>query len=249
MRVLSIYSIKGGVGKTSTAVNLAYLSAAAGARTLLWDLDPQGASSFYFRINPKIKGGVKKLLRGKTEIDGLIKGTDYPRLDLLPADFRYRNLSLSLEHAGHPKKRFRRMLAQLEDQYDTVFLDCPPSISLASEAVFSASDALVVPIIPTTLSLRTLSQLARFVKENSAKKLRLLVFFSMADRRKRLHLDIMKDLPARTKGMLKTVIPYASEVERMGVEQQPVCAYAPRSRSAKAYEALWQELESRKIGR
>ena len=83
--VLATYNIKGGVGKTSAAVNLAYLAARDGHRTLLWDLDPQGASTFLFRVKPKVKGGGAKLVRGKTDAADRIKGTDHERLDLLPA--------------------------------------------------------------------------------------------------------------------------------------------------------------------
>src|SRR3954451_17011204 len=96
-RVLATYNIKGGVGKTSASVNLAYLAARDGARTLLWDLDPQGASTYLFRIRPRVKGGGRKLVRGKSDPGDLVKGTDYERLDLLPADFSYRHTDLALD--------------------------------------------------------------------------------------------------------------------------------------------------------
>ena len=96
-RVLATYNIKGGVGKTSAAVNLAYLAARGGARTLLWDLDPQGGSTYLLRVKPKVRGGGRKLVRGKSAIDALIKGTDYDGLDLLPADFSYRHMDLALD--------------------------------------------------------------------------------------------------------------------------------------------------------
>ena len=156
MKVFALYNIKGGVGKTAGAVNLSYLCARGGARTLLWDLDPQGAATFYFRVEAHVAGGGKKLVRRKSEVAELIRGTDYEGLDLLPADFSYRHLDLDLEAAGKPRKRLGRVLRDLEDDYDYAFLDCAPSISLASEAIFAASDVLLVPTIPTPLSLRTL---------------------------------------------------------------------------------------------
>ena len=131
--VLASYNIKGGVGKTSAAVNLAYLAAREGATTLLWDLDPQGASTYLLRIKPRIKGGGRRLVRGKTEADERIKGTDYERLDLLPADFSYRHMDLDLDATRDPTRRLARVIAPLSDEYDYVFLDCPPSISLVSE--------------------------------------------------------------------------------------------------------------------
>ncbi len=163
MKVLATYNIKGGVGKTATAVNLAYLAAREGAPTLVWDLDPQGAASFYFRIKPRIKGGGKRLVAGKSELEDCIRGTDYEDLDLLPADFSYRNMDLFLEQAKKPTHRLRKLLEPLAGEYDYVFLDCPPSISLVSENVFYAADAVLVPTIPTPLSLRTFRQIKKFL--------------------------------------------------------------------------------------
>ena len=100
MKIYASYNIKGGVGKTTAAVNLAYLSAADGDRTLLWDLDPQGAASFLFRIKPRVKGGGQALIQGTKTLDDAIKGTDFDCLDLLPADFTYRNMDLLLGKKG-----------------------------------------------------------------------------------------------------------------------------------------------------
>ena len=98
MKTLACYNIKGGVGKTAAAVNLAYLAAQCGLRTLVWDLDPQAAATFYLRVKPKVKGS-GKVLKGKRDLDDVIKGSDFPLLDLLPADFSYRNMDLRLEDA------------------------------------------------------------------------------------------------------------------------------------------------------
>jgi cellulose biosynthesis protein BcsQ len=97
MRVVATYNIKGGVGKTSAAVNLGYLAARDGMRTLIWDLDPQGSATYLFRVKPKVKGGGKALVAGRRTLDEAIKETDFDRLDLMPADFSYRNLDLDLD--------------------------------------------------------------------------------------------------------------------------------------------------------
>src|SRR4030095_4547021 len=102
VNTLATYNIKGGVGKTTAAVNLAYLAAGDGRRTLLWDLDPQGAASYLLRIGPRVKGGGKALIRGKTSLDQAVKPTEFDRLDLVPADFTYRNLDLVLDAAKKP---------------------------------------------------------------------------------------------------------------------------------------------------
>jgi cellulose biosynthesis protein BcsQ len=241
--VLAVYSVKGGVGKTSAAVNLAYLAAIGGANTLLWDLDPQGASTYLFRIRPKVKGGAARLVRGKRHIGGLIKGTDFERLDLLPADFSYRHMDLALDSAKRPTRRLARVLAPVAEEYDYIFLDCPPSISLVSESVFEAADVLLVPLIPSTLSSRTFDQLRKVV-DASARAPRVLGFFSMVDGRKRLHREIMESLSTQ-QDVLSTAIPTASDVERMGLYRTVVDRSAPGRSAARAYRALWREIRDR----
>jgi cellulose biosynthesis protein BcsQ len=242
VKTYATYNIKGGVGKTTAAVNLAFLSAEDGQRTLLWDLDPQGAASFLFRIKPRVKGGGKALIRGTKALDGAIKGTDFDALDLLPADFTYRNMDLLLD--SRSPGRIAELLEPLAGEYDTVFLDCPPSISLVSENVMHAADVLVVPLIPTTLSVRTLDQLTEFVSRLDGSRPQVRAFFSMADRRKRLHQEIIKDLSAERPGVARSVIPALSLIERMSVERAPVTVFAPRTQAARAYRALWSELTS-----
>ena len=240
MKTLATYSIKGGVGKTSAAVNLGALAAADGLRTVLWDLDPQGAASYLFRIKPKVKGGGKRLIRDKDPL-AVMKGTDVEGLDLLPADFSYRNLDLELDRRKKPLAGVMRVLAQLEDDYDLAILDCPPSISLVSENVFSAADLLLVPLVPATLSVRTLEQLRSFLAGVEQPAPEVLAFFSMVDRRKRLHRDLVESLPSQLPGVAEVAIPNASVVELMGLRREPVVISAPRHVAAEAYGALWAQ--------
>lgn len=247
-QVLATYNIKGGVGKTSTAVNLAYLAAREGHPTLLWDLDPQAASTYLFRVRPKVKGGGRGLLKLRTSVDQVVKATDHQGLDLLPADFSYRHLDLALDNFKKPAARLGRVLAPLRDEYDYVFLDCPPSISLVSESVFQAADALLVPIIPATLSSRTYEQL----EELAAKGRRrgegptLLAFFSMVDPARPLHREVMARLrQIHGLTLLGAAVPNSPDVELMGEQRNPVAVYAPRSRAAISYQALWWEIKQR----
>ena len=242
-RILATYNIKGGVGKTSAAVNLAYLASRDGATTLLWDLDPQGASTFLFRVQPEVQGGGRKLIRLKSQVSRLIKGTDHPGLDLLPADFSYRHMDLALDRFKNPTHRLARVLAPLRDEYEYIFLDCPPSISLVSESVFETADALLVPIIPATLSARTFEQLEALLARGGPQ---VLAFFSMVEVRKSLHREVMAQLRgAHSVTMLGAAIPSADEVERMGVMRDVVASFAPDSRAAIAYQALWWDVRRR----
>jgi chromosome partitioning protein len=245
MITIACYNIKGGVGKTATAVNLSYLAAQGGARTVVWDLDPQGAASFYFRIKPRIKGGSFSLFRRKHELEESIKATDFPRLDLIPADFSYRNMDLLLEQQNKPGTRLRKLIKPLRDDYHYLFLDCAPSISLVSENIFAAADVLLVPTIPTTLSLRTLRQLVEFCDTEQYRHLRVIPFFSMVDRRKSLHREIVEQRDALLKNAPVNYIPYSSEVEQMGVRRAPLDSYAHASWAARAYRDMWAELQPR----
>ena len=243
MKVIACYNIKGGIGKTATTVNLAYLASQEGAKTLVWDLDPQGAASFYFRIKPKVKKGGKGLLTGKKLLDDVIKGTDFENLDLVPADFSYRNFDLELDDLKKSDMQIRKLLKPMKQEYDYVFLDCPPGASLVSENILVAADIIMVPTIPTTLSMRTLGQILDFCKKIGIAHSRILMFFSMVDIRKNLHKQILEN-PDKNIRTLKTSIPYASEVEKMGVHRQPVPVYASNTRLVKAYHALWVETKS-----
>ncbi len=239
MKILATYSIKGGVGKTSAAVNIAALAAAAGRRTLLWDLDPQGAASFLLRVKPKVKGGGAKLVAGRRDPFAVLKGTDVEGLDLLPADFSYRNLDLDLHAGKNPLRGLARVLAPLAGDYDLAVLDCAPSISLTSESVFEAADLLLVPLVPSTLSARTLEQLHDFLDGRDGATPRVLPFFSMVDKRKRLHREVMASLDGAAAA---APVPAASAVELMGARRSPLVVSHPAAPAAKAYRALWDEV-------
>jgi cellulose biosynthesis protein BcsQ len=241
---IAIYNIKGGVGKTATAVNLSFLASLDGANTLLWDLDPQGAASFYCKIKAEVKGGGKQLIDGKSDIQDAVKGTDYENLDLLPADFTYRHLDTFLEQTKDPVNRFNKLLQTFSEEYDYVFLDCPPSISSLSESVFAAADILLVPTIPTTLSLRTYQQIVEFFKQQGIDQSKVLPFFVMVDSRKKMHRLIVQRPPTFMSSLLKSYIPYASEVERMGTYRAPLTVFAARSKAARCYTSMWDELRA-----
>lgn len=244
MKTIALYSIKGGVGKTAAAVNLSFLAATASTPTLICDLDPQGASSFYFRITASRKYNSEKFLKGNSKILKNIKATDFAHLDLLPSDLSYRNLDIELSESKKPKKLLSKNLEGLDAEYRYLFFDCPPNLTLLSESVFRAADLILVPVIPTTLSIRTFNQLVEFFDGNGLDSSKIVGFFSMEEKRKSMHREIVEEFSVNP-AMLRQTIPYSSEVEKMGLTRAPLTATHPKTPAAQAYSKLWQEVRGR----
>ncbi len=247
MKIIAITNIKGGVGKTTAAVNLAYLCAASRRRTLLWDLDPQGGATYTLGLEPQEyeAASAKKLLSGKREIPELIVPTAYEGLDLLPASFSFRKFDIHLNDRPNPTERLLRMSRAVREDYAALFLDCPPGISLLSENVLRAADAVIIPLLPTPLSVRMLVQLRDFLAEEGWQDLVLLPFFSMIDVRRSLHRELLESTRKEFPLILKTEVPYWSEIERMSVRRAPLPAFAPSSEPSQIFGALWREILSR----
>jgi len=243
MTTLALYSNKGGVGKTAAAVNLSYLAAQTGAKTLICDLDPQGSTSYYFRVTPRLKSKGKGFIKGGKRVKKSIKGTDYENLDLLPADFSLRNLDITFDKLKRSKRRLSKILKPLKDEYEIIILDCPVTISILAENIFNAVDYTIVPLIPTTLSVRTHRQLLSFCKRNKYDINKIYAFFSMVDRRKKMHHELMAAAVKEFNGVLRSLIPFLSQIERMGIKREPVAASSPESVASKAYQNLWEKIQ------
>lgn len=248
MKILATHNIKGGVGKTSAAVNLSYLAACDGYRTLLWDLDPQAAASFCFRVKPKVKGGVKSLGKKSHSLEQSIKATDYEGLDLIPSDFSLRNFDQIFADTKGQFKHLSKAISSLHGEYDLMIIDCAPSISLMTENIFHLSDALLIPLIPTTFSVRTYHQLLKYFSKESSLNLQRLPFISMYDKRRVLQRDIVAAMSNNVKEMLNTAIPYAKNVELMAEKRMPVSRFAPSSKSGQAFRSLWREIKVKALG-
>jgi cellulose biosynthesis protein BcsQ len=243
LRIISVYNIKGGVGKTTTAVNLAYLSSLEGARTLLWDLDPQGASTYTLRCEPKVEGGARELVDGEKPLWALTRETDYRKLHLIPSDFSYRHMDTMIDEYREATKHLLRLMRPLRDEYDYLIIDCPPGMTLVSENIVRASDAIVTPVLPSPFSIQMLNTLMHFIEEKQWSDVSILPFFSMVDRRKNLHKHVTESLRDEYPMILQTEIPYSSEIEQMSLRRAPIPSYSPKSRAGRAFTALWSEIQ------
>ena len=245
MIIFGIYNIKGGVGKTAASVNLSYLSSLEGKKTLLWDLDPQGSSSFYYHKEQGNDASLKKIISRKVELNDIIEGTDYRNLEIIPSDFSYRHMDTLLDQVKKSKKRIREVLKELKNEYDVIFLDCPPGISILAENIFQACDYILVPTVPTPLCLRTYEQIISFFKEDNLDKSSVIPFFSMVEMRKSIHRNLMKELTEGIPNLCTSVIPFLADVEKMGIYRKPVAEFSPNSKASASFKALWKEIKKK----
>ena len=203
------------------------------------------SGDLYLRCEPNPNASAKKLVSGKRELPELLAPSGYERLDVLPSDLSYRNFDVHLSARKHPTERLLKMSRTLRDVYAALFLDCPPGISLLSENVLRAADAVIVPLLPTPLSVRMLIELRDFVAASRWTDVALLPFFSMVDQRKSLHHDVIASTRNLFPNLLTTEVPYSSAIERMSLRRAPIPSYAPRSTAGQIYSLLWEEIEAR----
>jgi chromosome partitioning protein len=242
MTVYAFYNQKGGVGKTASVVNLSYLAAAEGWRTLLWDLDPQGAAGFYFQVDAAVKQGAKKVLSNEVDLASVVQPSGYNNLDIIPSDLSARNSEVVLSEVKQGKKRLKSALGAVKNDYDIIMLDCPPGLSVLHDSIFQAADWVLCPNIPTTLSMRSFETVQEYFRQNHLDENKLKAFFSMVDHRKNLHNEGLNE-HYKNKTFLKNYIPYLSDVEKMGQHLAPVENFASSSYAAQCFGDLWKEIK------
>ena len=242
MVVMSLYNLKGGVGKTASCVNFAYMAAKDGYKTLVWDLDPQGAAGYYYQAQATAKSTIKKIIEQALSVRDAILQTQYEGLDIIPADASARKLDVFLDTLHASKKHFKNLLKEVSADYDFVFIDCPPGFSHVADNIFYASDVVLMPVIPTTLSIRTYEQLVEHFEEKGVDLAKLMCFFTMVDIRKNMHNDTMVQLH-KDKRFFDHYIPNLSDIEKMGITNAPVEAFSPNGYAATCYRALWSDIK------
>lgn len=240
MAVIAVYSMKGGVGKTTLAVDLAWRFASVGARnTLLWDLDPQAGAGFLLGFDPTPHGRAAAVFQRDGKPRQLIERTAYERLSLIPADESLRNLPGQLARLGQ-RQRLAQMTNLLKGDYQRIVLDCPAGLSEISDQVIAAADVLIVPLPASPLSARALDMLRRELVRNHRRHPPLLPVLSMYNSRRPLHRAVRQETAASW-----PVVPLTAALEQVAQRRAPLATFAPHCDAERALARLWSGVEAR----
>lgn len=239
MATLAIFNGKGGVGKTTIALNLAGQAARAGYKVLLWELDGQGDSSWLVNIDQqRAKPDLARLLNDLVDVNDLIVPTPLEGLSILPADENARNTD-NLFMGLYRQQRLLPLFTALQRKFDLIVFDCPPGFCDANMKLLQAANLVVVPCLPSPLAMRGLLRVRDFVMRSRGTHAPILPVFSMVDRRRRMHNVALDEHPEWP------TIPYLSDIERMLLERAPLCAFAPYSEAAMIFDRLWRGIEGK----
>ncbi len=250
-RIISIINQKGGVGKTTTAVNLAAYLAEAGRRTLLIDTDAQGnATSGLSMDSSRFVHTLYDVLIDGVSAENAVYRTEVKRLSLLPASIDLAGAEIEMVDMDERETILRRRLAPLRDAYDFILIDCPPSLGLMTVNALTCADGVIIPIQAEFFALEGLSQLVKTV--NTVKKrlhpeLELLgILLTMYDGRTNLAVQVSEEVKKYFgKKVFKTFIPRAVKLSEAPSFGEPIAVYAPKSKGAAAYRSLCQEVLKR----
>lgn len=246
-KIISIVNQKGGVGKTTTAVNLASAVGIAGKKVLLVDADPQGNTTSGYGINRK-KVGVTSydLLIGKATADKALVKTEYKNVDIVPASIDLAAAEVDLIEIDHREAQLKMALAGVREAYDYIFIDCPPSLGLITVNALNASDTVLVPIQCEYFALEGLSQLMATVRQvkrlyNPTLEIEGIVL-TMFDGRLNLTHQVVAEIKKYFANKLyKTAIPRAVRLSEAPSYGMPIQYYDKRSKGADAYNDLAKE--------
>jgi len=246
-KVISVANQKGGVGKTTTTVNLATLLAKKGKKVLLIDTDPQGNATSGLGVTKELELSVYDILVGETTFDETVQETAVKNLKVCPSNISLAGAEVELVSMMSREQRLKTKLDEVKDQYDFVLIDCPPSLGLITLNAFTASDSVLIPVQCEYFALEGLGQLlntVNLVKKHLNKNLEIEgALLTMYDARTNLSNQVVKEVKKYFENKVyKTVIPRNVRLSEAPSYGMPISIYDPKSKGAKAYEKFTREL-------
>ena len=246
-KIISVANQKGGVGKTTTTVNLSTILAKKGKKVLLIDTDPQGNATSGLGVSKDVELSVYDILIGDTEFDETLQETALINLKVCPSNIFLAGAEVQLVSMMSREQRLKTKLDKIKDQYDYILIDCPPSLGLVTLNAFTASDSVLIPVQCEYFALEGLGQLlntVNLVKKHLNKNLEIEgALLTMYDARTNLSNQVVKEVKKYFEDKVyKTVIPRNVRLSEAPSYGMPITVYDPRSKGAKAYEKFAKEL-------
>ena len=245
-KIISIANQKGGVGKTTTAVTLSATLAKKGKKILLIDADPQGNASSGLGIDKEVEESVYNLLIEDIDINEIIKDTQIKNLKICPSNINLAGAEVELVSMMSREQRLKEKLDSIKNEYDYIFIDCPPSLGLITLNAFTASNSVLIPVQCEYYALEGLGQLintVNLVKRHLNKNLEIeSALLTMYDIRTNLSNQVVKEVNRYFENKVyKTIIPRNVKLSEAPSYGMPITLYDPKSKGAKYYEKLAKE--------
>ena len=246
-KVISVANQKGGVGKTTTTVNLSTLLAKKGKKVLLIDTDPQGNATSGLGVTKELENSVYDILVGETTFEETIQETAVKNLKVCPSNISLAGAEVELVSMMSREQRLKVKLDMIKDKFDYILIDCPPSLGLITLNAFTASDSVLIPVQCEYFALEGLGQLlntVNLVKKHLNKNLEIEgALLTMYDARTNLSNQVVKEVKKYFEDKVyKTVIPRNVRLSEAPSYGMPISIYDPKSKGAKAYEKFTKEL-------
>ena len=251
-RIIAVANQKGGVGKTTTSINLAACLAEKGKKVLAVDMDPQGNLTSGLGVDKdSVEKSIYELIIGEVDINEVINKEVLENLDIIPTSIDLSAAEIELIGVDDKEYILRNAIDQVKDQYDFVIIDCPPSLSMLTINAMTTADSVIVPIQCEYYALEGLSQLihtVELVKDRLNSKLEIEgVVFTMYDARTNLSLQVVENVKDNLQqNIYKTIIPRNIRLAEAPSYGLPINKYDPKSTGAESYRALAKEIMNRK---
>lgn len=252
-RIIAIANQKGGVGKTTTSINLSACLAEIGQKVLTVDIDPQGNTTSGLGVDKNtVENNVYDLLLGECSIEDCIVETEIENQSLIASNVNLAGAEIELIGIDEKEYILKKALNKVRKQYDFIIIDCPPSLNMLTVNALTAADTVLVPIQCEYYALEGLSQLIHtidLVKERLNKRLKMEgVVFTMYDARTNLSLQVVENVKENlNQNIYKTIIPRNVRLAEAPSYGQPITIYDPRSTGAESYRLLAEEVINREV--